>query len=54
MQGIQHIQNLARLLAEENDPKKITGLIDELRDAAATYLETMPNQQNSKSAAGVA
>jgi hypothetical protein len=36
VRDIQHIQKLALKLSQERDPKKITELIDEIRDAAAT------------------
>jgi hypothetical protein len=49
---IQHIQKLALQLSQERDPKKITRLIDEIRDAAAAYIEATPNQGDSQSAAG--
>lgn len=52
MRDIQHIQKLALKLSQERDPKKITELIDEIRDAAATYVDAMPNQQDRPSAAG--
>jgi hypothetical protein len=52
VRDIQHIQTLALKLSQERDPKKITELIDEIRNAAATYIEAMPNQQDRQSAAG--
>jgi hypothetical protein len=38
------IQKLALKLSQERDPGKITELIDEIRDAAARYIDAMLNQ----------
>jgi DNA replication initiation complex subunit (GINS family) len=52
VRDIQHIQELALNLSQERNPRKIAELIDEIRDAAAAYIEATPNQQDSQSAAG--
>jgi hypothetical protein len=54
VRDIQYIQELALKLSHERDPKKITELIDEIRNAAASYVDAMPKQQDSQSAAGEA
>jgi len=48
---VRDIQKLALKLSQERDPRKITELIDEIRDAAATYIDAMPNQRDCQSAA---
>jgi hypothetical protein len=52
VRDIQHIQKLALQLSQEHDLNKITELIDEIRNAAATDVDAMPKQQDSQSAAG--
>src|SRR5262249_33388697 len=54
VRDIQLIQFLARKLSHEHDPRKIADLIDELRSAASSYIDSTETRKGRQSAAGCA